>query len=83
MNNYYFSNCLLEAIKHFVKNPIKVRIKRKGQWKLIWKKHQFPHFYWYDKNEGLYKHFNAEFSDEPLLYQLWFSGKVTEFHFHK
>ena len=81
MDDYYSSNCLIEAIKHYIKQPSTIKIKRKGNWKLI-RKHTFPHFYWYDIKQDKYFHFSAKYSDEPFLYQLWFKGKIEEFHYH-
>jgi hypothetical protein len=80
---YKWSNCLIEATKEFLRNPLHTKVYRKGSWKLIWRKHQFPHFYWYSKKDQKYYHFNAKYSDEPFLYQLWFRGYIDEFYYHK
>lgn len=79
--HYYFSNCLIEAIKQYVKYPNYIKIKRKGRWKLI-KKKTFPHFYWYDSRYNEYFHFCARYSDEPFLCQLWFQGTIEKFNYN-
>lgn len=73
------SNCLIEALKAFSKNMKYVRIKKKGSIKVLRKGH-FPHFYWVDNRTGDCYHFEARYSDEPFLGQLWFEGKVTKYN---
>lgn len=43
------------------------------------RKRMFPHYYWYDLSENTHKHFEAKYSDEPLIGQLWFLGEVTKY----
>lgn len=75
----HYSNCLIEAIKQKIRHPKSINIMRKGSLKLL-RKRVFPHYYWYDVRDDTYRHFNAKYSDEPFLNQLWFIGEVTEFN---
>lgn len=76
------SNCLIEAVLEFSRNPMSIRIKKKGSLNFI-RERAFPHFYWYDKRDGEYYHFCAKYSDEPLIKQLWFEGRIKVFRYHK
>lgn len=70
----------MESIKQFMKNPSNIKIYKKGSWKLI-KKGAWPHFYWYNKRENKFYHFEAIYEDEPFVYQLWFRGFINEFNY--
>lgn len=72
------SNCLIEAIRQWVSNPIHIKIKRYHKWNVLWKEQRLPHFYWYNKKENKNYHFTCVNHDEPFYKQFWFEGYVDE-----
>ena len=73
----YKSNCLLESLKAFIQSRGRAKIYKVGKWSWIWKKKKFPHFYWV--LDGQKYKFEAKYSDEPLLCQLWYEGHVKKY----
>jgi len=60
------SNCLLVALKHWLKHPLTTRIG------FMWC--GTPHFYWRYKNQ--YWHFCAHDKNLPLIQIIWFEGTI-------
>ena len=75
--NYFYSNCLIESLKMWVKSPNNIEIKKYGSWKFCMKKGKFPHFYWKDKRTGQTYDFRRDKKDYPndtFINQMWFKG---------
>ncbi|MED1863330.1 hypothetical protein P4V41_07660 [Fictibacillus nanhaiensis] len=78
---YFYSNCFLESVKAWVKQPMNITIKKRGTWKMLYRKKKFPHFYWLDKQTG--KHYDFARDKEFLTFkeQLLFKGFVREIRY--
>lgn len=75
------SNCLLGAIKQYIKSPLNIKIHKRGSWLEIFQC-KWPHFYWLDLRDNHYYHFCAKYSDEPFINQIWFQGEVKRYLWH-
>ena len=77
------SNCLLEALKSFLKNPIQNKIFKKGSWACVLKRY-WPHFYWFNVSTGKYYAY-CQKDDVALTWmqQLWYEGDIVEYKGHK
>ena len=76
-SNLKYSNCLVETLKEYFKNPLGIIIyKKKGEFP-----HCFDHYYWYSVKKDNFYHFSASRDDLSLLQQLWFKGEVKEYRF--
>jgi|GEM_PF-2244890 len=76
------SNCLLGAMKQYIKHPLSTKIHMRGSWLEVFQ-FKWPHFYWLDlRDNNNYYHFCARYSDEPFVNQIWFQGEVKRFGWH-
>jgi hypothetical protein len=81
-NRYkYYSNCLLESLKAWIKSPLHISIHKKGSLKTLLRKGKMFHFYWKDKRTGKIYDFTKDKMDYPkdtLMNQIWFKGFKRE-----
>lgn len=75
-----YSNCLIEALRAWIKAPLSIRIR----YLLAWE-HNTPsiHFYWYDARIDRWMAFHAKDRNLSTLNKLWFEGSVKQYHFYK
>jgi hypothetical protein len=79
MKRITFSNCLVEALKAWMKSPRHVKVLRFHPWSVIWREKRLPHFFWYHSLDNKYYDFTCMYDDEPFIRQFWFRGYVREF----
>jgi hypothetical protein len=81
INNEFYSNCLIEAIKAKLNN-INVVIYMSYDRDHVDNYFIFPHFYWKDRD--LFYHFNCmEDESTRLIDQLWFRGRIVRYLWRK
>jgi hypothetical protein len=68
-----YSNCLIEALKAFIKSPLNTRI-------YLLKLRPTPHFFWLNKKEQKSYHFRSLDENLPAWQVIWFRGKIDEIH---
>lgn len=77
ISDFYYSNCMIEALKAKIRNPSKVRVYfckpdfRKGHF-------QFIHFMW-DDEDASYDFSDCEEDRLPLYKLFFFKGKIRRF----
>jgi len=79
IENEYYSNCLIEAIKVKMKYPATINIhaiigKRDGKCRF--------HFYWTDKDTGDKYHFHTD-SEVPFYKWIWWKGNIQKINYEQ
>lgn len=69
------SNCLIEALRAYLKNHRNIIIyKKKTEFT-----YSFDHFFWYCGVSDKFYHFSSNGQDLNMWQQLWFKGEVKEY----